>query len=323
MITDVNCKHDLNFGFEGTYTYQKPHFLSLDYFTVVNIDSKLDKIGFNGITYDCGNIYEITTKKGKFKINDIDIFLEHKKTCDDILSKYMLVASSETKNIIDEGGGHIHLSLSEVNKRGIKFKKLFMQNMYSFFILNPWLNWMFNGPYDNINANSMLTERHIAAKNNNIETYSEIYDSWYHILNYDILTDNLNKTLPVIYRKNYQTVEFRIFMMPRNEEETRLHFNLAKCIYNYIYNKTCANERIKHDLSIQKINNIEKYANKNINDIFIDYEDVFETIPFSHTLRKLKEVFYLIDFPSDNIELAFKIKKDFLKIRYKYKGLLK
>lgn len=317
MLEQVKCIHNINFGYEATY-------LNSCYSEVD--DDLLYKLGFK-FDLDLDSIYEITTIKGNFKLNNLNKFLLNYDILNNILKeKNFEISTLYDNDISNDGGGHIHLSLSRVNKKGLNFKLVFMKNMYLFFIKNPWLNWLFNQPYDTYNANSMLIE-------NNQYEQSDMRDLetlWYNIIKDNPLTNELSKCLPLLYREFYQTIEFRLFMMPRNNDELILHFNLAICIYNHIFTKTENYFKISYNTVNNYVNDMDfdctLFKLNNTKDIYsldTNWQEVFDKLPYKYVKSKIINCLLDINYPSDDLKLLFNLKEEFLKIRFEYKDLLK
>lgn len=172
------------------------------------------------------------------------------------------------------GGCHIHLGLEDMTD---EFKTRFLKNVGIFLTNHPQLNWAFNDPNDNCNANSMLTEYGLSSNQisifakNNIETVcyvsdedeSEVETSLFeipqykdtHILNpfkddkiplnaylSNPLRVFLKKRFALRYNEDYKTLELRIFDMPKSLKQHILHYDVAMAIYNYCYETTLKKE---------------------------------------------------------------------------------
>lgn len=132
-------------------------------------------------------------------------------------------------SFIGTGGGHIHIS-------PINYK----DDMYNFILdgyNRPYLDWMFNDPIDNING-----------------CFSHIYLRNIHRMNFSYLTYFDFKRMPFAPRRFFETVEYRIFDMPRTEEQFMehiefaiRHFNLTKKRTDIILDrKSCKKQAIKN-----------------------------------------------------------------------------
>lgn len=125
------------------------------------------------------------------------------------------------------GGCHIHMNLSDVD---IKERRLFLINIAIFFTNNPWLNWGFNDPNDNWNANSLLTPTYY-----NNPWFLQVFGSDAPLEKFikDPLTYDVNKEYAIRYNGYYKSIEFRIFDMPTTLKQHLLHYDVAREIYNY------------------------------------------------------------------------------------------
>lgn len=172
------------------------------------------------------------------------------------------------------GGCHIHMSMPKISE--IK-QNLFLRNVAILMTNYPQLNWGFNDPNDNQNANSMLTEypRKAIDKTNsalfdlidfNVNNEWDYYDydcgertvkksHWiypfkdnnnvFKIFTHKPLHVGLNKEFAIRYNEYFKTVEFRIFDMPKTLDQHILHYDVANSIYNYCLDLTKKGEQIK------------------------------------------------------------------------------
>lgn len=145
------------------------------------------------------------------------------------------------------GGCHIHISLSSIPEG---LKKAFIRNIYRFVTNYPELNWGFNDPNDNYNANCMLALpfnfeiRHLPSKDKQMiqklhkktnlkfeKRKSEIRSN-YHLVSHFNQTVT-NKQCAINYREAKNTMEFRFFDMPNSLERHLLHVEVAQKIFEY------------------------------------------------------------------------------------------
>lgn len=149
------------------------------------------------------------------------------------------------------GGCHIHLGLETIPQ---KQRKLFFQNVIVFLTNNPQLNWGFNDPNDNINANNLLED--ISEDKDGIrsrtDSFSSVRYERHKILMdmYDKATSvlkavlkypfeiELHKKFSIRYNEEYKTIELRIFDMPRTLEQHILHSDVAQAIFHHCLAKT-------------------------------------------------------------------------------------
>lgn len=254
------------------------------------------KIGFeiesDSSTFECPSIL------GRFNTNKPFEFFKAFKKLTDAFAKEGYKPSSAYDEIENEGGGHIHISTKEIDKKGKDFKRLFLRNLYNFSINNPELNWVFNGPWDVDNANSLLsysnevsvycvrTGEFLKTKkvdyNNLIDYYEE---------------DEIYKEFPIINREDMKTIEFRFLMMPRDVKELELHYDLVISIYNYIWKLTVKNKLINNKYkSLSEIKKISK----------------------TKTKKNIIQTFNDLKLSNIHIESMKKRKFPFLDIRYDY-----
>ena len=160
------------------------------------------------------------------------------------------------------GGCHIHMDLSFM-KRSVKI--LFLRNMAIYMTNNPWLNWGFNDPNDNINANSLLVKDTHENIFNSIQLWNgseEDFDvkcsaktkqsintfRWsenpYKIFKEIQLEICLFKHFAIRYNRKYDSLELRIFDMPSTLKQHILHYDVAMAIYNRCYDYTKRKEEI-------------------------------------------------------------------------------
>ncbi len=163
------------------------------------------------------------------------------------------------------GGCHIHMNVSDMKT---SLRELFVKNVGIYLTNNPQLNWGFNDVNDNWNANSLLSLPHDASPTSNTTEYiisetpkgQKIVDKYKHDKSplrtfldapLDIV---LYKYFAVKYNTGYETIEFRIFDMPKNLKQHLLHYNVATAIYNHCYKAA-----VKGQLLKLKYTNITQY----------------------------------------------------------------
>lgn len=123
------------------------------------------------------------------------------------------------------GGCHIHLDIPKARNNPQNPKiSVGMEELRSLYIdiaNRPYLNWIFNEPFDNINANSFFSDP------NSYAYIKRLNELEYFDINSPKEPLNFNrKHRPIRTALNYNTVEYRIFDMIRNEKELDLiiHF---------------------------------------------------------------------------------------------------
>lgn len=230
---------------DGFTAYRKTHEFYDSYAgyyrtTRVQALSKFPWINAEYSSDDCG--CEVATPIIKSKVDAIKHFNEFKTftkdnglTLDPFLAKCGL------------GGCHIHLGLKTIP---VSQRKLFLNNIAVFLTNNPQLNWAFNDPNDNVNANCLLVntngilgvtettnkvtpKRHMALMGkyeNDTSVLRAILEHPFEI--------ELHKKFAFRYNEGYKTVEIRIFDMPRTLEQHILHSDVAQAIFYYCLKKT-------------------------------------------------------------------------------------
>lgn len=221
--------------------------------------SKHSWINKNFQSDDCG--CEIPTPIVNNKKEVITYFKQFKR---------FVVSHNLTINIADAkcggGGCHIHKDISFMTPSQ---KKLFIKNVGVFFINYPELNWGFNDVNDNINANSLLNDYSSYEKSNYMSHNINIAFIDHNDLLYPYNNNNpivkkfgydnnpinlflayptkliLKKRFAMKYNKDYKTVEFRIFDMPKTLNQHLLHDDVATAIYNYCYKLTMKKQLLK------------------------------------------------------------------------------
>lgn len=168
------------------------------------------------------------------------------------------------------GGCHIHMSLSQF---GEVEKHYFLKNIAIFLTNCPELNWGFNDPNDNENANSLLMpveylgttfelgdHRIVHTRKKAVDPLIEaeittteykqggrLYhfrkdNNIFRLMMTSPLEMSLNKQYSFRYNKNYNTLEFRLFDMPNTLKRHLLHHEVAVSIFNI-----CADYARRHD----------------------------------------------------------------------------
>lgn len=163
------------------------------------LDKKKVKL-FKPVSQDCGS-FEITSPPFT-KL--IDLFLWFLKIDTIMKDNGYVTHSKET----DNGGLHFHIRLpnSELPIHAISnLTKL------------PYINWLFNNPIDNINANNPIYEfkQDFKLKKSNTSKLTE--DQIHSIIMSQILTNN--KSIMITQQVDPARLEFRYFDMPMNFNE--------------------------------------------------------------------------------------------------------
>jgi hypothetical protein len=155
------------------------------------------------------------------------------------------------------GGCHIHMSLGQFDEIG---KHFFIKNIAIFLTNYPELNWGFNDPNDNENANSLLMPVSnlidtVDIGNHGIRykyikgedgreiqkvTYrpgGKLYkfrkdNNIFRLMMANPLEASLVKQYSFRYNRGYNTLEFRLFDMPNTLKRHLLHHEVAISIFN-------------------------------------------------------------------------------------------
>lgn len=287
------CIHNIQFGLEPTFISKdiKRHdlFLNISHSIASFLDD--DSIASNNFSFhDDDNLVESNLNHENFDTNiKINKFLTEYNKMKKRLEKIAnLVPSTCYKNHLNyDGGEHIHLSTKILKNENILIP--FLKNLHIFFINHPELNWIFNNPFDIYAANSMLKFNLNIARTdkygNTIKdkrwngtifkpgNYKDLFK--YFNVNYT----NYGRDYPAYYN-NLETIEFRLFMMSRDTNEFKVHFNFAISVYNYIYDITKKNEQLSlkytdhKQLQYIKIEEAKKNALEAFNVLGLDKEDI-------------------------------------------------
>lgn len=234
----------------------------------------------------------------------------------------------------NSGGGHIHMGIPIT--WDAEFLKDFLLNLYNYIGHRPYLNWIFNEPNDECNANSMLnttedisiesrtemyraayyerfTRRKNAAYDSAIQQYirkkyphktkGRVKLSMLDIINLDP-TREISKLYNVVYRSGSSeidgykdTVEFRLFNMVRSYRELKANVDFAQAVYAHAFNMT-----LKGDKFRTKLKKIPKYK-------MSKYVELFK-----NDLKELKLKYSEYKpYVDDYLTTRFEFGKDYLK----------
>jgi hypothetical protein len=294
----MECVHNIHFGVEPTFGNNIPYENKLisywDYTEsktlYTDLYSKVTALKFN-IEEDSDTI-ECSSKKYTFKINDLKPFFSEYNKLKNIMLKEGFKPSTCYKEIENEGGCHIHLSTLKIKRLNLLDE--FLYNLHIFFINNPELSWLFNNPHDNEIFSPLALNNlwHDGIRVKRLNINDHLKNNSFYLL---------SKNSSILYRRGYDTIEFRLFMMPRNNDEFRLHLNLVVAIYNYIFKLTKNKIKLK---SKYKLTNNPK-------NIFINHS-------FKNAYNNIFETFNDIGLSKKDINLIKKIKLPFMKFRYKH-----
>jgi hypothetical protein len=234
--------------------------------------SKYDWINKNFEQDDCG--CEIATP-----------IIKNKKDVTRYFKEFNSFAKSSNLSIdIDTaanglGGCHIHLGIGFMP---MAFRKRFLKNVAIWLTNHPQLNWAFNDPNDNVNANSLLTQQVSSGRashpfastsfNIEISCYESTDGCTFTIGSNGLFQGTFNGTTPRLlapfrddktpykafmsnptkiflkkkfalrYNEDFKTLELRIFDMPKTLKQHLLHYEVAMAIFNRCYEMTAKND---------------------------------------------------------------------------------
>ncbi len=225
---------------------------------------------------------------GKYCKKDYKKFKkEYKEFLIDVFAKKNIIESSNV-DMNSEGGCHINIDLEYKYNNETKAK--FVLSLRNYILNNPSIVWMFLSPNDNVSSKiggKFLLE------------YSEYY-KW-----------SKGDAVNVKYNFNYsyysrydqyviKYVEFRFFMMPRNDYEFDTHFEFANKLMFHIH----------------KNKNIPCIYNDGNEDAHGEYIDKLKKYTYKQAIKEFKKVCEEIDFDYQKIIDCGKEK--LLKERFSY-----
>jgi hypothetical protein len=188
------------------------------------------------------------------------------KNWNDLLNTYRKIVSKAKKEGLllrrsdcGSGGGHIHMGLPK--QWSTEFRLRFLKNFYMDISFRPYLNWIFNEPIDDENANSFLTQE------KSFSIIFDMHDNAYSnpCINLNVLSGIGSKNFAVRYVSKYDTIELRFFDMMRDEKTLEDYVEFANAYFVYIYNLTedfYYDGYSLSDLSDNKMENLKNSLNK-------------------------------------------------------------
>lgn len=203
--------------------------------------------------------------------------------------------SNLTANIYEAseglGGCHIHLDMSWMPN---EYKKGFLQNVAVFMTNSPWLNWGFNDPNDNINANSLLcsnftpdisdcTISPLTNKEKKMKTAFELFVQ-------NPLKTILIKHYAIKCNDEYDTIELRIFDMPTSLEQHLFHYDVAMAIYN-----TCLQKTMEDKVFLPVFKDIEQFCLLNKKAIIMYLKRSLKEINIIPNDKQMERLIYNIE----------------------------
>ena len=208
---------------------------------------------------------------GIFK--DFSSFVESFRGIQKYLSHHGFSPSSLVQ-MESEGGCHLNFDLKCITRFGPHFTSKFINNYKQLMVNNPGVIWSFIPPNDNVSSN--------------IKFYLDCND--YN--KGDFFTVRNFQGHSVKNWKELAYIEIRHFMMPRTNEEFKMHYDFCRAILQYVF----------------------KITNSNI--ILPEKEPKLKLYTYTRAVRETKELCNLIDF---DFSLFNKFSKfDMLKTRFSY-----
>jgi hypothetical protein len=215
-------------GIEYTFISENKPLSSSDALDKFN---KLDNL-VNAASYKKGFTYLKEFNRIHFDNGCVEIPSPPHEKYDELINYYHRVTAISKeyglvgwKNKYPGGGMHFHLEFPK-NLQITDALKL-LKYLYIDMANRPYLNWIFNEPMDNINANSFFVDKESYLFIQTIEK-SDFFD--YNAL---LAAKFWKKERPIRYNESTNTIEFRIFDTARSESELIAMLNF---ICNYYEN---------------------------------------------------------------------------------------
>ncbi len=197
------------------------------------------------------------------------------KNWNDMLTHYRVLTKAAKKVGLvthkgDEGGGGGHIHMCIPQKMSTEDRLRFLSRIFLDMARRPYLNWIFNESVDVLNANSMLTSLE------GFKFISTLMDKHYfNIYDYNCLI-GCTKDYGIRFKADYDTIEFRIFDMPRDEQTLEEYIEFANAYFSFI----------EKDMSYPSSCSVDLYSLSNTSyDIFRDKKHVIKE--FNILLREL------------------------------------
>lgn len=231
------------------------------------------------------DVIEITTKPHK---THSSLVLAYKKLAR-AMKELELVGRQDG---FGSGGLHFHFDLPKMKTH---YVCSFLRDLYVDMANRPYLNWIFNEPIDNVNANSFyqnVDSRRFITKLDK----SKYFDfNTLHAANFS------KKTKAIRYDAYTHTVELRIFDMVVSEKEFVAVLNFA-CNYYELFSLDCSSNYDQVQLKLTK----ENYNSPSKLNVYLDefkellhrlnlrYEDYITFIERNYNVRKQWGKSYLV-----------------------------
>lgn len=223
-----------DFVYQSQYAWEKIFSTIIEYAHHVDVLRGIKNAGWE-IEEDDANL-EVKSPKfsswEKFK-------LDYSKIGENL--KSLNFENSSNIDMVSEGGCHINFDLSAFELDEVKMQAR-LRNVINFIVDNPSIVWSFLSPFDNVS--SRLTripnskgEFLIAHYDTNKITKPAVYET-VQITYPDGRVEFENRETSESssqYIKEYERLELRFFMMPRDLKELDLHFQFANALMNYTW----------------------------------------------------------------------------------------
>lgn len=143
--------------------------------------------------------------------------------------------------MISEGGCHINFDLSEF-KLSEKVMEKKLRSLINYVLSNPSIVWAFLSPFDNVSSKiatnpnqkgEFLIAHYGTKRINKASVYEDV-----KIIYSDGREETERRKISSgesEYIREYERLELRFFMMPRDLTEMELHFQFANTLMNYIW----------------------------------------------------------------------------------------
>jgi len=131
---------------------------------------------------------------------------------------------TSTVEMLMEGGCHLNFDLKEVTELGSYFTSQFFINYQRLMVANPSVIWSFLPPNDNVSSTIKLFE--------DINQYNK--GNFFTIRN--------RSSYSVKNWEDIAYMEIRHFMMPRNDEEFKMHYDFCRALLLYVFKITANNK---------------------------------------------------------------------------------
>jgi hypothetical protein len=211
---------------------------------------KLKFINFLECHNDCEAV-EINSPIFK-KWKHVEIFYNK---IEELAKKYDLTTHRENTG---GGGGHIHAGIPEKLKDNPKKLSLFLVNIYRDIANRPYLNSLFNEYCDDHSAchpskrahlkpilDPSMTTRSIESRLSRVQRNINNYHSGWDFSSNRIINSLWCRNGYINVQREFDTIEFRIFDMPKSLKQLKKNIQFLDAYLRYIYNITMQGKLIK------------------------------------------------------------------------------